>query len=199
MMNEQNTHAAQAAHAMRPTHVITGMRTRFSYVSVWEPKSINGSTPKYSISLLIPKEDQETVARIRAAIEAAYKEGDVRLKGPGCSVPPLTAIRTPLRDGDTERPDDPAYAGCYFLNANSKQAPGIVDRSGMRIQDPSEFYSGCYGRASISFYAYNSNGNCGIACSLNNLQKLADGEPLGGRRSAEADFAGLPVEEDFLN
>jgi len=199
MMNEQNTHAAQAAHAMRPTHVITGMRTRFSYVSVWEPKSINGSTPKYSISLLIPKEDQETVARIRAAIEAAYKEGDVRLKGPGCSVPPLTAIRTPLRDGDTERPDDPAYAGCYFLNANSKQAPGIVDRSGMRIQDPSEFYSGCYGRASISFYAYNSNGNCGIACSLNNLQKLADGEPLSGRRSAEADFAGLPVEEDFLN
>ena len=199
MMNEQNTHAARAAHAMRPTHVITGMRTRFSYVSVWEPKSINGSTPKYSISLLIPKEDQETVARIRAAIEAAYKEGDVRLKGPGCSVPPLTAIRTPLRDGDTERPDDPAYAGCYFLNANSKQAPGIVDRSGMRIQDPSAFYSGCYGRASISFYAYNSNGNCGIACSLNNLQKLADGEPLGGRRSAEADFAGLPVEEDFLN
>ena len=113
----------------------------------------------------------------------------------------MKAIKLPLRDGDTERPDDPAYAGCWFLNANSSIAPNIVDTSCSPILDRSEFYSGCYGRASIVFFAFNSNGNRGIACGLNNLQKLKDGEPLGGHASAEADFGGLSAddeEEEFL-
>ena len=110
-----------------PMKVITGPDTRWSYANVWEPKSINGGTPKYSVSLIIPKRDTKTLTKIQAAIEAAYKEGEAKLKGNGKSVPPLTAIKTPLRDGDTERPDDPAYAGCYFVSANATSAPGIVD------------------------------------------------------------------------
>ena len=180
-----------------PMKVITGPNTRWSYANVWEPKSINGGTPKFSVSLIIPKSDTKTVAKIKAAIEAAYHEGESKLKGNGKTVPPLTALKTPLRDGDAERPDDEAYANSYFINANATTAPGIVDVDRNPILTRSEVYSGVYGRASISFYAFNSNGNKGIACGLNNLQKVRDGEPLGGKASAESDFA-TDDDEDFL-
>ena len=146
--------------ANNPTKVITGPDTRWSYCNAWEAKSINGGTPKFSVS--------------------------------------LSVLRTPLRDGDTERPDDEAYADSYFVNANSSTAPGIVDADRQPILDHSEVYSGVYGRASINFYAFNSNGNKGIACGLNNLQKIRDGEPLGGRSRAEDDFADGD-EDDFLS
>jgi len=178
-----------------PMKVITGKDTRWSYANVWDPKSINGGTPKFSVSLIIPKSDIATVKKIKAAIEAAYLEGESKLKGTGKTVPPLAAIKSPLRDGDTERPDDPAYANAYFINANSASAPGIVDADRQPILTRSEVYSGVYGRASISFYAFNSNGNRGIACGLNNLQKIRDGEPLGGRATAEDDFAD---DDNFL-
>ena len=181
-----------------PTKVITGPKTRWSYANVWDAKSINGGAPKYSVSLIIPKSDVKTVAKINAAIEAAYTEGESKLKGNGRSVPALSAIKTPLRDGDVERPDDPAYANSYFINANSATAPGIVDADRNPILERSEVYSGVYGRASISFYAFNSNGNKGIACGLNNLQKIRDGEPLGGRTRAEDDFA-TDDDDDFLS
>ena len=153
-----------------PMKAITGPNTRWSYVNVWEPKAINGGTPKYSVSLIIPKSDTVTINKIKAAIEAAYKEGEAKLKGNGRSVPALSVLKTPLRDGDAERPDDEAYANAYFVNANSATAPGIVDADRQPILDTSEVYSGVYGRASINFYAFNSNGNKGIACGLNNLQ-----------------------------
>ena len=181
-----------------PMKVITGPDTRWSYANVWEAKSINGGTPKFSVSLIIPKSDTKTIAKIKAAIEAAYREGEAKLKGNGRSVPPLSVLKTPLRDGDTERPDDPAYANAYFVNANSATAPGIVDADRQEIIDRSEVYSGVYGRASINFYAFNSNGNKGIACGLNNLQKIRDGEPLGGKTRAEDDFA-TEDDEDFLS
>ena len=181
-----------------PMKVITGPDTRWSYANVWEPKSINGGTPKYSVSLIIPKSDTKTIAKIEAAIEAAYKEGEAKLKGNGKSVPALSVIKTPLRDGDMERPDDPAYANSYFVNANATSAPGIVDADRNPILTRSEVYSGVYGRASISFYAFNSSGNKGIACGLNNLQKIRDGEPLAGKASAESDFA-TDEDDDFLN
>ena len=181
---------------VNPLKVITGKDTRWSYCNVWEPKAINGGTPKFSVSLLIPKKDTVTVNKIKAAIEAAYREGEAKLKGNSKSVPALSVIKTPLRDGDAERPDDPAYAGHYFLNANSATAPGIVDADCQPILTRSEVYSGVYGRASISFYAFNSNGNRGIACGLNNLQKIRDGEPLGGRASAESDFSDFDDEDD---
>ncbi|MDO4867397.1 MAG: DUF2815 family protein [Clostridia bacterium] len=181
---------------VNPMKVITGKDTRWSYCNVWEAKAINGGTPKFSVSLLIPKSDTVTVKKIKDAIEAAYREGEAKLKGNGKSVPALSVIKTPLRDGDQERPDDPAYAGHYFLNANSATAPGIVDADCQPILTRSEVYSGVYGRASISFYAFNSSGNRGIACGLNNLQKIRDGEPLGGRASAESDFSDFDDEDD---
>ena len=181
-----------------PTKVITGVNTRWSYVNAWEPKSINGGAPKYSVSLIIPKSDTKTLEKIRAAIQAAYEEGQSKMKGNGRSVPALSALKTPLRDGDAERPDDEAYANSYFVNANSGTAPGIVDADRNPILERSEVYSGVYGRASINFYAFNSNGNKGIACGLNNLQKIRDGEPLGGKSRAEDDFA-EEDEDDFLD
>lgn len=183
---------------INPTKVITGPETRWSYANVWDAKSINGGAPKFSVSLIIPKSDRKTLEKIRAAIQAAYEEGQGKLKGNGKSVPALSALKTPLRDGDTERPDDETYANAYFVNANSSTAPGIVDADRQPIIDRSEVYSGVYGRASINFYAFNSNGNRGIACGLNNLQKIRDGEPLGGKSRAEDDFA-TEDDDDFLS
>jgi len=178
--------------------VITGPDTRWSYANIWAAKSINGGTPKFSVSLIIPKSDTRTVEKIKTAIQAAYHEGESKLKGNGKTVPPLAAIKTPLRDGDVERPDDSAYANSYFINANSATAPGVVDADRNPIITSSEVYSGVYGRASINFYSFNSNGNKGIACGLNNLQKIRDGEPLGGKSSADSDFA-TEADDDFLS
>ena len=186
------------AHNVKyPRQRLTGPKSRWSYCNGGQPKSMNGGTPKYSGSLSIPKSDTVTINKIKAAIEAAYKEGEAKLKGNGRSVPALSVLKTPLRDGDAERPDDEAYANAYFVNANSATAPGIVDADRQPILDTSEVYSGVYGRASINFYAFNSNGNKGIACGLNNLQKIRDGEPLGGKSRPEDDFA--DEDEDFLS
>lgn len=182
---------------INPTKVVTGKCT-FSYLNCWDPKSINGGTPKFSVSLIIPKSDTKTVNNIKEAIKAAYEEGNSKLKGNSRSVPALSVIKTPLRDGDAERPDDEAYKNSYFINANSPTAPGIVDANCNQIIDRSEMYSGVQGRASINFYAFNSNGNRGIACGLNNLQKLSDGTPLGGKSRAEDDFS-TSDDEDFLD
>lgn len=180
-----------------PTKVITG-EVRLSYANLWEPKSINGGAPKYSVSIIIPKSDTRTIAKIKAAIEAAYREGETKLKGNGKTVPALSVLKTPLRDGDTERPDDEAYADTYFINANSGTAPGIVDSACEPILERLQIYSGVYARASVNFYAFNSNGNKGIACGLNNVQKLRDGDPLGGKSRAEDDFA-TDNDDDFLS
>ena len=191
-----------AKNKVKSTKVITGPNTRWSYVNVWEPKSIEGSAPKYSVSLIIPKTDTVTVEKILMAIQTAYEEGENKLKGTSRSVPPFSAIKNPMRDGDKERPNDPAYANAYFINANSAAAPGIVDADRRKVLEHSEIYSGVYGRASINFYAYNRNGNKGIACGLNNLQKIRDGEPLGGKVRAEDDFVednDAGTGDDFLD
>ena len=186
------------AKAMKnPTKVVTGKHTVFSYLNVNEPKvPLGGGTPKYSVSLIIPKSDTVTVAKIRAAIQAAYEEGQSKLKGNSKFVPDLDSLKTPLRDGDKERKGDEAYANSWFMNANSTTKPGVVDADCQPILDTSELYSGIIGRASVNFYAFNSNGNKGIACGLNNLQKLSDGTPLGGHSRAEDDFADPDDEDD---
>ena len=171
------------------TKVVTG-KVRFSYVNVFEPRAVEeGQEPKYSVSILIPKTDKTTLAKIERAIEAAKQQG---LPMWGGKVP--ANLKTPLRDGDTDRPDDPAYHGHYFINASSKIKPGVVDAQLNPIIDPTEFYSGCYGRASINFFPFNKAGNRGVAAGLNNLQKLADGDFLGGRSRPEDDFE--PVLDD---
>lgn len=181
-----------------PMKVVTGPDNRWSYANVWEPKSINGGTPKHSVSLIIPKSDTRTVEKVKVAIEATYTEGQAKLKGSSRSVPPLSSIKTPLRDGGAERPDDRVYANSYFINANSATAPGIVDADLNPVLSRSEVYSGVYGRASINLYAFNTNGNRGIACGLNSLQLIRPDEPLGGKASPDADFAAAD-DDDFLN
>lgn len=166
---------------------------RFSYLHCWEPNSINGSEPKYSVSAIISKKDTETIKAIKAAIEQAKQEA---LPKWGGKIP--VNLKLPLRDGDIDRPDDKAYAGSYFVNANSRQAPQVVDSNRQRIMDQSEVYSGCYGRISVNFYGYNYNGTRGVAAGLGNIQKLKDGECLGGRTSAEDDFATVG-DDDFLS
>ena len=176
------------------TKVITGKNTRLSYFHGWEPTSINGGPERYSVSVLIPKDDKETVKAINDAIDAAIEEGIAKFGG---KKPNKAAIKLPLRDGDTEREDE-AYAGHWFINANSKTAPQIVDKAVKPILDRDEVYSGCYARVSLNFYAFNSNGNKGIACGLGNIQKIRDGESLGGRSSAADDFS-IEEDDDFLS
>lgn len=179
---------------INPTKVVTGV-VRLSYANVWEPKSINGGAEKYSVSLIIPKSDTKTLTAIQKAIDAAIEEGRSKFGG---KIPNKSALKLPLRDGDIDRPDDEAYANCYFVNANSSTAPEIVDKARDPILNRSEVYSGVYARVSINFYAFNSNGNRGIACGLGNIQKVRDGEPLGGKTSAADDFASDYDGDDFL-
>ena len=182
------------AKRTNPTKVVTGV-VRLSYANVWEPKSINGGAEKYSVSLIIPKSDTKTLSAINEAVNAAIEEGRGKFGG---KIPNKAALKLPLRDGDIDRPDDEAYANSYFINANSITAPQIVDRNVNPILERSEVYSGGYARVSINFYAFNSNGNKGIACGLGNIQKIRDGEPLGGRTNAADDFA-TDVDDDFLS
>lgn len=174
---------------------------RLSYANVWEPRTAeDGAKPKYSASLIIPKTDTSTIAAIRAAIKEAIGSAETKLKIPGPGDPRRDAIisrlKTPLRDGDLDRPDDEAYTGSYFINAASTNKPGIVDAQVNPILDRAEVYSGCYANVSVNFYAYNTNGNRGIAAGLNNLQKVRDGEPLGGAAPASADFTPVSFTED---
>ncbi|KHF41474.1 DUF2815 family protein [Halalkalibacter okhensis] len=166
---------------------------RLSYVNTHQPVSVNGSDPKYSVSIIIPKSDKRTVKKIQDAIQKTIQDNKDKFGG---KVP--KNLRTPLRDGDVDREGDAAYANSYFINANSKLKPGIVDKDLNPILDPSELYSGCYGRVSLNCYVYQVNGNKGATFGLNHVMKTADGEPLGGRSSAEADFADDSDDDDIL-
>ena len=175
------------------TKVTTG-KVRLSYAHLFEPHAIEGNEPKYSVSVIISKDDKETLKAIKEAVNEAKEIGKVKFGG---KIP--ANLKTPLRDGDEERPDDEAYANSYFLNANSKNKPGIVDINVHPILDATEVYSGCYGRLTLNFYAYSASGNKGIAAGLGNVQKLEDGEPLGGFTRAEDDFDAVEGEDNFLD
>ena len=172
------------------TKVVTG-KVRFSYVNIFKSRAYQADQDaKFSICLLSPKEDKATLKKIKAAIDEAIQEG-ISSKWNGKKP---AKVKLPLRDGDEERADEaPEYEGMMFLNANSTQTPGIVDKDLNEILDPDEVYSGFWGRASINFYPFSVNGNKGIGVGLNNVQKLKDGEHLGAARaSAESDF-----DDDF--
>lgn len=175
--------------------VVTEM-VRFSYAHVFEPKAIQpGQDEKYSVALLIDKDDDVTLKRINDAVEEAIEEG-IGKKFEGKKP---AKLKLPLRDGDEERPDDENYKNCYFVNANSKDRPQVVDAKVQPIIDQDEFYSGCYGRASITFYPFNTNGNKGIACGLQNVQKLRDGDKLTSGTTAAEDFGGMEYEDEDLS
>jgi hypothetical protein len=170
----------------QPTKVVTG-EVRFSYCHLWEPDSVEGGDLKYSTGIIIPKSDIKTLQAVQNAIQAAVEAGKSKLAGANNQIN-TAVLKMPLRDGDLERPEDEAYANSYFFNATSKHQPGIVNAAVQPILSQSEFYSGCYGRASVNFYAFNAKGNKGIAAGLNNVQKLRDGEPLAGGSTPEEDF-----------
>lgn len=176
---------------------------RASYAHVFEPAQTPSGDMKYSISLMIPKDDIEGLKAIEKAIEEAIAKGLAVNKFPTSAVPRL---RKPLRDGDAEFESgqrDAAYKGFYFLNAGNKNQPGIVDQNVQPIIDPMEFYSGCWCRADINFFPYNTAGNLGIGVGLNNLQKVKDDDRLDGRQKAEDAFdavgTGDETEESMPN
>lgn len=172
---------------MSEIRVTTG-KARFLYANVWTPKKNESGKEVYSVTLIIPKSDTATIEKINNAIADAYAEYADAIKGSAKSVPALADIRTPLRDGDEERESDENFAGSYFINASSIYPPGIFDADRNQITDKEEVYSGCFGRASISFFGYNRKGGRGISCGLRGLQKLEDGEKLGGFASVADDF-----------
>lgn len=181
---------------MSETKVVIKEKVRFSYAHVWEPNAMEeGQTPKYSVSIIIPKTAKKTIARIQAAVKAAEEQGKAS-KFDG-KIP--TRYKNPvLRDGDEERPDDEAYKDSFFVNASSTKKPEIVDENLDPILNKDDFYSGCYGQVSLNFYAYNKGGNKGIAAGLNNLRKTADGERLGGAFSSAEDDFGSEVGVDLM-
>lgn len=166
---------------------------RFGYVNVFAPRAKEDGTPgKYSVQLLIPKSDALAKKLIDDAIAAAAKNG-VATKFGG-KMP--RNLKTTLRDGDEEFPDDPTYAGMWFMNASSAATnkPGVAVLTNGQITealDGDDFYSGCWGCASINFFPYNTSGNQGVACGLNNVIKTKDDEKLSGGHSAREDFADL--------
>ena len=180
---------------MSETKVKTG-KVRFSYAHVFKAYAHEeGQEAKFSVSLIIPKKDKATFGKISRAVKAAIDEGISKfspkiqaLIKAGKTLP--TSFKLPLRDGDEEREDNEEYADSFFINCSNKRKPGIVNENLEELFDETEFYSGCYGRASVNFYAFNVSGNQGIACGLNNLQKLEDGENLGGSAVSAADDFG---------
>jgi len=169
-------------------------KARASYAHIFEPQAINeGDEPKYNISLIISKDDTETIDKINQAVENAKENGKEKFGG---KIP--KNLKTPLRDGDEEREDDEAYQNAYFLNANTKRKPQVLDMDGRRTDDPEDVYSGCYIHATVNFYPFAVSGNKGVACGLGNIMKAADGEPLGGGGAkAEDDFAEFLTDDEF--
>jgi hypothetical protein len=166
---------------------------RFSYANVFAPRKNEDGTPgKYSVMLVIPKSNTQAIELIKSAVEAAKAAG-IAAKWNG-KLPPASKLKLPLRDGDEEFPEDDNFKDTVFLNASTTTAPGVrVLENGVMSEalDGDDFYSGCYGCATVNFYAYSASGNVGVAAGLNNVIKTRDGEKLSGSHSAEDDFGDM--------
>lgn len=176
------------------TRVITG-KVRLSFSNLFEPrKNDDGTAGRYDCCLLIDKDDKDTIACINKAIENAKAKG-VESKWGG-KIP--KNLQLPLHDGDEKEDDQYSeqFEGKMFINPKAKSRPGIVDKHGARIIDAEEIYSGCWVVAAISFFPYDANGNRGVGVGIDNVMKIADGESLAGKPSADSDFAGVAVDDD---
>lgn len=165
---------------------------RLAYINVWEPKRIVNGTRKYSCEVIFPESDIETTIKVQEAIVAAIEEYGNRIPTDEQD----GVLTTPLKSGDRERPNDPAYEGMYFMRASSVSAPGVVYSNFKPIINRAEVYSGIYAKVSVSFYVYNKLDKYGypaqgVACCLRNIMKLRDGKPMGRRNTPEDDFAGV--------
>ncbi|MBD5369622.1 MAG: DUF2815 family protein [Bacteroides sp.] len=171
------------------------LRARLSYVHLDTPwAGAEGNTPKYSVSAIIPKEDVETVGAVRKAIDAALTEGVAKCWKGKRPNPKASSFKYPLKDGDEERPDDPAYAGAWFFGANSSSQPALVDRLKHPV-GPEAFYSGCWGLISVNFFPF-AQGSNGVSAGLNSVLKWADDDALGGNRDGAHDFDDFDTEPD---
>ncbi|WP_410512073.1 DUF2815 family protein [Paenibacillus sp. BR2-3] len=172
------------------TAVTTG-QVRLSFVHLFQPHANQpGQEPKYSTTILIPKTDVATKQRIDAAVQAAFNKGVAATWGGARPPQP----KMPIWDGDGVRQNGDAFGpecrGHWVLTASSKQQQAIVDANLNPIINQSEVYSGIFARVNINFFPYSANGNRGVGAGLGPVQKLSDGEPLGGRISAEQAFGG---------
>lgn len=182
-----------AVNGAKSTKVVTG-EVRLSFVHIFEKYSSGAGDPKYSVVILIPKSDKATMRKLRAAQQAALEAGkSSKFNG---SIPKVW--HSTLRDGDEEMDLEkfPEYEDHFFMNVSASTKPGVVDRNLNEILDSSEVYSGCFARVSINAFAYNTQGNKGVSFGLNHVQKLRDGDHLGGRSRAEDDFDALDDDYD---
>ena len=175
---------------------------RFSYAHVFVPQENDQGEEKYSVCVLIPKKDTDTVKLVEEAVEAAKQKG--KASNWGGKIP--AKCKSPLRDGDEDRPDDPNYAGMYFINCNSRNKPGVrVLENGQVVEalGTEDFYSGCWGAVTLNFFPYGgaadkkSKGNMGVGAGLNNLIKTRDDERLAGGTDADADFSDLGGDSEL--
>ena len=180
-----------------PANVTTG-EVRFSYAHVFKPyAAVQGQEEKFSVTVLVPKNDLATKSRIDAAIEAATERG-ISEKWGGVKPP---RVSVPVYDGDGVRPSDGAEFGkeckghwVFTASAKAEYPPEVVDSLGNPIIQQSEVYSGCYGRVNVTFYPYAYGGKKGIGCGLGPVQKLRDGEVLGGGRMSAAAAFGVALQ-----
>lgn len=170
---------------------------QLNFCNVWEPKAVEGSDKeKYSVQIrLHKKRDKALILEIQSAVKAiATASKETVFKGKTAN------LKLPLRDGDNS--DDETLKGHYFFNASSDSQPGIVDRNRKPIIEQDEVYSGVIAYVSVNFFAFNKNGNKGIAAGLNNILKYKDGERIAGKPSAQSDFKNLDIEvldDDLLD
>ena len=197
MMNNTPT-KTKSNSALEAYQAMTDPDTRWSYAFITEPRPMNNGELVYSMTLLIPKAKTQVIARLRAAIRAAYERSLDKLKGKDATPPALETLPNLIRDGDLEYPGDPSYAGCWFIRAKSTRRPDIRDRANNPIVDPSEVYSGCYGPVLLEFYGYNHITR-GIGCSLAAVWKFADGERLGRSVDVNGAFAMIEGAADETN
>lgn len=175
-----------AKRELLPTEVITG-KVRLSYVHLIEPRAFDEGDPeKYSVTILVPKIDVAGVKAINAAIEAAKKEGESKLKG-------KRNIKTPLRDGDEES-DQEAYEGHWFFSASSNAQPTMLDAKGTELFDKRDIYSGCFAQCIVKFYAFDKK-SYGIAAAINAVKFVSDGEPFGNAMSVDTAAAMFGTSE----
>lgn len=178
---------------MSATKFVTSDKCRLSYVNLFQATQVNGKgDATFRVAVLIPKDDTETLNRVKKALDAAKEEGKAsKWKG---VIP--KGFWNPVQDGDLKADESPEYAGHWYINAKNTKRPGVVDENLNKIIDPDDVYSGCYGRVSITFFPFNTNNN-GVGASLNNVMKCADGERLGsGIAAPEDDFAEFANKTD---
>ncbi len=169
---------------------------RCSFLNVFKAVSYNNGDPKYGVQLIVPKDHKGLEAFEKAVLEVAKEKFPSKVKGSKISA----SLKMPLRDGDIERDEYPdIYENTYFFSASSSRRPQVFDRDKSALaEDDGVMYSGCYVNASLNVYAFDVQGNKGVAVGLNGLQFVKDGEPLGGNSDSTDDFEELDGEDDLV-